>query len=172
MKKFFVIYFLVISLLMLFSCSKEKNYSTIPFIEYKGIDYNPLSSEAFLKISFQDGDGDLGLYTWQNQPPFDTGSIYHYNYYVHIFEKINGIFVPFKIFNNITQQYDTIVFKYRIPYIEPVSMNRSIKGEFHTKMDLGLMLPFLHSDTLKFEMYIYDRKLHKSNLASSPELLF
>ncbi len=172
MKKSLIILLLITSTIVIFSCNKEKNFSEIPFIEFKGLEYNLSSGASILKISFQDGDGDIGLYSWQNQPPFDTNSIFHYNYYVHVFEKINGVFQPLKIFNNITQQYDTIIFKYRIPYIEPVSANGSVKGEFHTKMDLGLMKPFIHSDTLKFEMYIYDRKLHKSNLATTPELLF
>lgn len=154
------------------SCNKEKNYPEIPYIEYKSFAYNPSNGEGYLNIGFQDGDGDIGLYSWQNDPPFDTGSIYHYNYYINVFEKINGFYTPLKIFNNNTQQYDTIVFKYRIPYIEPISANGSVKGEFHTKIDLGLMIPFLHSDTVKFDMYIYDRKLHKSNVASTPDLLF
>ncbi len=156
----------------LFSCKKEKEYPVTPVIEYKEFLYNPVSQEGQFVFKFTDGDGDIGLKQSDIYFPFDTSSIYYNNLFIHIYEKINGVFQPFYIFNSITQKNDTIVFKYRIPYIEPVSANGSLKGELETKMDIFLMLPFLHSDTLQFEAYIYDRQLHKSNIIRSTDILF
>ncbi len=164
--------FLIFAIGLLFSCSKEKNYPVEPIIEYKEFIYNYNTQKASLVISFTDGDGDIGLRSDQIYPPFDSTSIYHYNYYIYIYEKINGNFIPFVVFNPSTQQNDTIIFKYRIPYIEPVSANGSLKGEFSTRLDIDLMLPYLHSDTVKFDAYIYDRKLHKSNTISTAEIVF
>ncbi len=169
-KLYFIL--VIITIFGIFSCSKEKEYPIEPVIEYKNYINDITNQKAYLVIGFTDGDGDIGLYSDQIYPPFDSTSIYHYNLYINIFEKIGGQFKPFVVFNQNTQQNDTIVFKYRIPFIEPVSANGSVKGEFTTKLDVDLMQPYLHSDTVKFEIYIYDRKLHKSNVVTSSELYF
>ncbi|MFZ4741225.1 MAG: hypothetical protein ACOYLE_08680 [Bacteroidales bacterium] len=168
------IYFFVILVLatLLFSCKKEKEYPVVPAIEYKEFLYNTITQEGDFVFKFTDGDGDIGLKQSDNYPPFDTTSYYYNNFYIHIYERINGKYLPFVFFNSITQQNDTIIFKYRIPYIEPVSANGSLKGELKTKIGVGLMLPYLHSDTLQFEAYIYDRKLHKSNIIRTPDIIF
>jgi hypothetical protein len=166
------IFLILITTSGIFSCSKEKEYPIIPVIEYKSFLYDYSSQKGNMVIGFTDGDGDIGLYSNQIYPPFDTTSIYHYNFYINIQEKINGSFIPLVIFNQITQQNDTVTFKYRIPYIEPVSANGSLKGEFSTKLDIDLMLPYLNSDTIRFETYIYDRKLNKSNTIVSSEIIF
>lgn len=166
------IFLLLIVIIGIFSCSKEKEYPILPVIEYKSFFYDNITQKGNMVIGFTDGDGDIGLYSNQIYPPYDTTSIYHYNFYINIQEKINGSFVPFVIFNQITQQYDTVTFKYRIPYIEPVSANGSLKGELSTKLDIDLMLPFLNSDTIRFEAYIFDRKLNKSNIIVSSEIIF
>jgi len=168
------IYFFVVLLvtMMLFSCKKEKEYPVIPVIEYKEFLYDTGSQQGFFVFKFTDGDGDIGLRQSDIYPPFDTSSYYYNNFYIHIYERMNGNYLPLTLFNSTTQTYDTIVFKYRIPYIEPVSANGSLKGELQTNIDISLMLPYLHSDTLQFEAYIYDRKLHKSNNIRTPDIIF
>jgi hypothetical protein len=167
---FFVI---LIVFVMLFSCKKEQEYPVIPAIEYKEFLHNPTSQEAYFVFKFTDGDGDIGLKQSDIYPPFDTSSFYYNNFYIHIYEKINGSYKPFVLFNTITQQNDTIIYPYRIPYIEPISANGSLKGELKTKIDdIGMMLLFLHSDTVQFEAYIFDRKLHKSNVIRTPDIIF
>ena len=158
------IFAVLIVFLMLFSCKKEKEYPVIPTIEYKEFLYTPSSSDGFFVFKFTDGDGDIGLQQSDNYPPFDTSSFFYNNFYIHIYEKVNGNYQPFTIFNTTTQQNDTIVFPYRIPYIEPISANGSLKGELETKIDVGLMRPYLQSDTVQFKAYIIDRTLHKSNI--------
>lgn len=159
-------------LMVLFSCTKEKEYPIIPAIEYKEFLYNSGLQQGYFVFKFTDGDGDIGLKQSDNYPPFDTASYYYNNFYLHIYERINGKYVPLIVFNPTTQQNDTIVFPYRIPYIEPVSANGSLKGELQTKIDVGLMLPYLHTDTIQFEAYIFDRKLHKSNVIRTSDIIF
>ena len=168
------IYFfgILMVIILLFSCKKEKEYPVVPVIEYKEFLYDRSTQQGSFVFKFTDGDGDIGLSQTDTQPPFDTASFYYNNFFIHIYERINGIYQPFVIFNNITQQNDTIVFKYRIPYITPVSANGSLKGELETKMDVGLMLPFLHSDSVQFEAFIFDRQLHKSNVIRTPDIIF
>ncbi|MFZ4414636.1 MAG: hypothetical protein ACOYOV_16250 [Bacteroidales bacterium] len=163
---------LLMFILFLFSCKKEKVYPVIPVIEYKEFLYNPGLQEGSFVFKFTDGDGDIGLRQSDTYPPFDTNSIYYNNFYIHIYEKVNDTFQPLTIFNLATQKNDTFVFKYRIPYIDPVSANGSLKGELETRLNIGLMLPFLHSDTLQFEAYLFDRQLHKSNVIRTPDIRF
>ncbi len=166
---FFVV---LIVFVMLFSCKKEKEYPVIPAIEYKEFLYTPSSSDGYFVFKFTDGDGDIGLKQSDIYPPFDTSSIYYYNFYVYVYEKINGNYYPLTVFNTTTQQNDTIPpSPYRIPYIEPISANGSLKGELETKINMDLMLPHLHSNILQFEAYIFDRQLHKSNVIRTPDII-
>jgi len=162
----------VLYLFVLFSCKKEEDYPVIPAIEYKAFLYDAAQQQGYFIFKFTDGDGDIGLQQYHTYPPFDTASYYYNNFFIHVYERINGVYQPFIIFNTTTQQNDTIVFKYRIPYIEPVSANGSLKGELQTNLDIGLMLPYLHTDTIQFEAYIFDRKLHKSNTIRTADIIF
>ena len=157
---------------LLFSCKKEKDYPVIPAIEYKEFLYNPVLQEGNFVIKFTDGDGDIGLKQSDTFPPFDATSYYYNNFCLYIYERINGTYQYLTVFNTTTQQNDIKFFPYRIPYIEPVSANGSLKGELKTEINIGLMLPFLHSDTLQFEAYIFDRQLHKSNTIRTPDIIF
>lgn len=157
---------------MLFSCKKEQEYPVIPVIEYKEFLYTPSSSYGYFVFKFTDGDGDIGLRQTDKYPPYDPESYYYNNFHICIYERINGNYQPLTVFNDSTQKNDTISFPYRIPYIEPISANGSLKGELETKIDVGLMLPYLHSDTLQFEAFLFDRKLHKSNVIRTPDIIF
>ncbi|MCX6232841.1 MAG: hypothetical protein NTZ33_15020 [Bacteroidetes bacterium] len=166
---FFVV---VLVILSFFSCKKEQDYPIIPTIEYKEFLYDNSQQQGFFIFKFTDGDGDIGLKQNDTYPPYDTSSYYYNNFFIHVYERINGVYKPFVLFNPTTQQNDTIVFKYRIPYITPVSINGSLKGELQTQIDVGLMLPYLHSDTIQFEAFIFDRQLHKSNIIRTPDIRF
>jgi len=86
--KFRIVVFFVLPLAvcftMLFSCMKKESYSVIPQIAFAGyyniFDTTKIAKRGVLTISFQDGDGDIGLNSWDLEPPFDTASIYYYNY--------------------------------------------------------------------------------------------
>jgi hypothetical protein len=65
-----------IIVLLSLSCIKEEEYPIIPEIEFENfvLLYNPLSGNierGVLKISFKDGDGDIGLYQTDTAPPYD-----------------------------------------------------------------------------------------------------
>jgi hypothetical protein len=167
--KYFAI---VLCLIVLFSCKKEESYPVIPSIVYKEFIYDAAQQEGYFVFKFTDGDGDIGLHQYDTYPPFDTTSYFYNNFFIHVYERINGVYKPFILFNTTTQQNDTIIFKYRIPYIDPVSSNGSLKGELQTKLDIGLMLPYLHTDSILFEAYIFDRQLHRSNTIRSTDIVF
>ena len=154
---------ITISFILMTSCMKKESFSIIPqigFVSYYNVfDTGHIAKRGILTISFQDGDGDIGLYSWDTSPPFDTGSIYYYNYYIDYYEKRNGIFVK-----------DTlpIPFNTRIPYLTPDDPNKNIKGIIVDTLSLN---PWPVYDTIQFSMYIYDRALHKSNVITTPQIV-
>jgi hypothetical protein len=156
--------FLGFVMIMLPSCMKKESYSEIPEIAYQDygnmfIDTTGIAKKGVLTISFRDGDGDIGLNSWDTYPPYDTGSIYYYNYYIDYYEKRNGSFVKVDL---------TVPLRYRIPYLTPDDPNKAIKGIIVDTIPLN---PLPVYDTIQFSMYIYDRALHKSNVVFTPEIV-
>lgn len=150
--------------LTLISCLKKESISIIPQISYQSIalqyDSALYPSRGFLTLSFQDGDGDIGLFPDQNNPPFNEGSIYHYNFYVEYFEKRDGHFYQLDLGDPGMNG--------RIPYLTPDDPNKAIKGII---VDTLPMPAKPQHDTIKLRFYIYDRSLHKSNIDSTPPII-
>jgi hypothetical protein len=149
--------------LLLSSCMKKEVYPDIPEIAFQGFttqfDTGLYAKRGFLTISFKDGNGDIGLRPNQTEPPFDTGSIYYYNYIIDYYEKQNGTFVKVELDPS---------FNARIPYLTPDDPNKAIKGIIVDTLTLNPMPLF---DTVKFKFYIYDRALNKSNVDSTPPII-
>jgi hypothetical protein len=149
---------------MIFSgCMKKQNFSDTPLISFTGmellVDTAGVVRTGILTISYQDGNGDIGLSAADTFPPYQKGGQYYYNYVITYFEKQNGVF----------QQVDlTIPFSLRIPVLTPNDPNKPIQG--YITDSISLYPPPLH-DTIKFEAYIYDRALNKSNTITTPEIV-
>ncbi len=162
MKK--TIFFLTL-LILLSSCEREEQFSEIPAIQYQSIvkenDGTGVDNKAKLTFTFQDGDGDIGLDNTSHDmhPPYDSTSIYYYNFYLDYFEKIDGEFVKIDL---PTEQ------NARIPRLSDVTPE-SIEGTID--IDLLINNPLSTNDTIKFDFYIYDRALNKSNVESTPPII-
>lgn len=157
---------LAILLLAIFSCKKPESYSEIPEISFKDIrienTYDTLDNQikrVFLTFYVIDGDGDIGLDTSEHYPPYDTSSVYYHNLFINEFEKIDGIYEPIDL---------TVPLFYRIPNIVQKGKNKTLKADVIIKLDYTL--PSLY-DTIKYEFFIYDRALHKSNTVSTPDII-
>ena len=148
---------------MLSSCMKKESFSNIPEIAFAGyynlFDTTKIAKRGVLTISFQDGDGDIGLNPWDDYPPFDTSSVYYYNYYIDYYEKRNGSFVKVEL---------NIPLRYRIPDLTPDDPNKAIKGIIVDTIPLN---PAPVYDTIQFSLFIYDRALNKSNVIFTPEIV-
>jgi hypothetical protein len=154
---------LISGMLLLSSCMKKEVYPDVPEIAFQGFitqfDTGMYAKRGFLTISFKDGNGDIGLRPNQKEPPFDTGSIYYYNYIIDYYEKQNGNFVKVVL----DPPYNA-----RIPYLTPDDPNKAIKGII---VDTLILNPMPVYDTVKFKFFIYDRALHKSNVDSTPPII-
>ena len=118
-----------------------------------------------MKMSFTDGDGDIGYY--QDRPNDsifdDSTSEYFYNFKIILQVYKNGVWV------DSTSNGDTINPRYynvswRIPYLTPDGQNKTLKGDLEQTNEL----PSPFNDTLRFKTFIYDRMLHKSNEVFTP----
>tara|TARA_Y100001972_G_scaffold129147_2_gene194539 strand:- start:6122 stop:6862 length:741 start_codon:yes stop_codon:yes gene_type:complete len=71
--KYMVRYFLVIiTIPVILSCYRETDISDIPYIEFRSLEFVPGSSFDSLVLSFyfEDGDGNVGLFSRETFPPF------------------------------------------------------------------------------------------------------
>ncbi|GAB4318974.1 MAG: hypothetical protein Kow00127_11080 [Bacteroidales bacterium] len=153
----------LIPVLLLFSCSTEEVYPVIPEISFEEfvLLYNPqsgINERGVLKISFKDGDGDIGLYQNETEPPYD------YNLFIRYFEIQNGDTTEVLLIDPVSG--DTANFNARIPLLTPEGHNKSIKGEIEDT--LFVYNPLSQFDTIMFSVYLVDRMLHQSNTIYTP----
>jgi hypothetical protein len=156
-------------LLISFSCKKEVTYPIIPHIDLisfeKIADSSGIDQQGIIGLSFTDGDGDIGLTSTQN-----TGN-YLYDLFIKYFEKKNGKFEEIILTtpNQVTGKPDTLTFNGRIPNLTPQGNNKAIKGEIYDTLYINN--PASTYDTIRYEIYIEDRALHKSNVVTTPDII-
>lgn len=165
MLKKIVTYAIVASVLLTVSigCLREETYPVIPEIKFEDFilllnTQTGTIQRGVLKISFKDGDGDIGL----NQN--DTAAPYDYNLIIDYFEIQNQDTVQIYLVDPITG--DTSTFNARIPVLTPKGSDKSIKGEIEDT--LFIYDPTSDYDTIMFRVYLLDRALHRSNIIQTP----
>jgi hypothetical protein len=163
---------MLISFLFIMACEKPKSFSTTPEIAFKSfsivdsIDKNdPPNSKKMMVLTFKviDGDGDIGIFDYNSG---DSSNIYpgfedlgNTDLFTTLYEKVNGVFqeVPVANQNN-----------FSIPYTEPVGQDKTLVADIQVKWNI--FFAYYNYDTIKYSFYIYDRKLHKSNIVETPEI--
>lgn len=149
---------------LLQNCRKPEEFPPVPHIEFVSFTKIPtangIDNKGLLTIFFTDGDGDMGLSESDTLSPFDPESEFHYNFFIHYFEKKNGTFekidLPFTLNS-------------RIPILNTSKNNRPLKGEIEIELFINNILsPY---DTIRFECQICDRALNKSNIITTPEIV-
>ena len=158
------------------SCTEDtepEEFSIIPEIGFKEYtvykDANGRDTSISLTITFQDGDGDLGLNQGDTFPPFDRDSKYHSCMYIYYYEFVDSQFVEVRPEVGGVPVGDTIRYPYRFVRLTPNTPNKALKGEI--TWNYGLITP-IKSNRIKFKIYIYDRALHKSNEVESPDFYY
>ena len=151
------------------SCQKPVEYPIEPKIAYEGFTYlmnadSTFSGEGVISFSYTDGDGDLGLDDADTLPPFGFHDAHYYNMMVDYLKCVNGEFVktPLLSWNAQTQSYDTVSFNARFKRLRDSEEPKAISGTMEYK--LTVQNPFSPEDTVKFEIRIFDRALHESNV--------
>ena len=151
-----IILFIVL-LTLFFSCKKREEFSHIPYLEFTKYEIKDsvdalgnITKLCELHLFFTDGDGDIGLFEEDTIAPFD------YNLFVNYFEMKK---------NSLQQIIDTLRPPYhiRIPDLMPTGQNKSLKVDLKYDVDVT----YRNSDTIKFELKLFDRALNESEWVSS-----
>lgn len=159
------IFILLTVSIITFSCLETEPVSPIPaikFVSFKlaygsGIDQNDTVIVGKLEFEFIDGDADLGVYEEDSS----------FNLFLTPFEKIDSLY--YKIDSGANYQQ---VNKFRIPHdpkMDRVGQNKTINGVIRFDITY-IVTPEI--DTLKYEFYISDRALNKSNVESTSDFSF
>lgn len=158
---------LVIVMIGLFfpSCIKEENYPDIPEIGFKSFQLVYANDSAIypvkgiLAITFQDGNGDIGLKPRDTLPPYNKEGDYYYNYVIRYFEKRD---------TGYTEVILDPPYSARLPVLNQGYEGKPIKGFI---VDTLAMDPSPDYDTIRFELFIYDKALNKSNVVTTPGIV-
>jgi len=167
---------LILILILIFgspSCKKKESFPDIPVIDFLGMQkiYNPslnIYDRGILKISYKDGNGDIGLSQGDTFAPYNPGSRYYYNLIINYYELQNGVLtlVPIVVYNPQTEKFDTLSLSARVPVLTPSGRNKAIQG---TITDTIYIYNFNSSfDTIGFDVTLVDRALNESNTVSTP----
>lgn len=155
-------------------CIRPEEYPDEPYLEFRRQQIVWAASsgdrDSVEKLDctfyFQDGDGDIGLHPQDTIPPY-VGE-YKYNLYVGLYErKDDTTLLPVLDFEG-----DTLVYRNRIQYIEPVNSSGSLRGEITWTMDdFSFVKEVEKGKQVQLSFYIYDRALNKSNVIFTPPIL-
>lgn len=160
MKKLCAVVFLLI---LLSSCNREDPFPKEPSIAFVSFEKTAtttgIDNGGNLTFSFQDGDGNIGLDATDLESPFDTSSVYYYNFFCTYYEKQNGEFVEIEL---------PLSLNARIPRLSEEE-EESIEGTI--TLPLAINNPLSSFDTIRFDFYIVDRALNHSNIVTTPEII-
>ncbi len=168
--------FIATILLSVGSCKKLEEYPVEPQIEYHDFvllinQQTGISEKGILMISYQDGDGDIGLDQGDTLFPYHPQGDYYYNLIITYYEQQFGEFVevPLVSWNSNTQEYDTLTFSARIPPLIDKDQEKAIKGII--EYELFIYNPLSDFDTIQFKAKLIDRALNMSNEITTPPII-
>lgn len=161
-----------LSLVAMPSCIKKPSYPSEPVIEYKNfLRYgNPADPDSVdLVLSFTDNEGDIGLDPSDTFGVFKKGNLYM----IYLYDSAHiGNFIPFDDSLGLGQQFDTFKLYYRVPPLLPAGdPSEPMKGLIYARQSKKTGFSVVH-DTIKYEVFLYDKALHKSNVIRTPVIIF
>ena len=149
----------IVLLTLFFACKKRESFSDIPYLEFSHYELKDsvdalgnITKLCELHIYFTDGDGDIGLFNDDTIAPYD------YNLFVNYFEMHNDSLKQI----NVNPPYHI-----RMPNLTPTGQNKSLKVD--VKYDVNVT--YRNSDSIKFELKLFDRTLNESEWVSSPLII-
>ena len=160
--KFFLLSSIIYLITAVSSCKEAITFPDQPIITSNTFRVlngsNGLDSALVLDFGFTDGDADIGLGQRDTVAPFDI------NFFIEYFEKKNGLFSKVLIKDaDQNPTGDTLNYNGRIPFFNSVGGTKSVQG----RIEYLINIQFRGSDTLRFDYFIVDRKLNRSNKVSS-----
>lgn len=161
-----ILIFLALGIIF-FSCNELDKYSEIPEIEFSGytVDYEYANGEILKKnvtiqFSILDGDGDVGLLPEDTVAPYKDSLAS--NFFATIFVRKNHKWVS-------GDQLNYLPIRYRMPYMGEGTTSLLKADVF---IDFSYAAKLFPYDSIKYNFYILDRALHKSNIDSTTIIVF
>ena len=158
------LFIVLTALAFLIACRKQENFPDVPSIAFKSFAKIPngtlIDQKGNITFSFADGKGDIGLSASDTLAPFNPGSPYYYNFFIHYFERQKGIW---------TEVIPPLPFNARIPIVNPSGKEMPLTGDI--QMEIYINNQASAYDTIRFDLYILDRGLNKSNTITTPEII-
>ena len=96
---------------------------------------------------------------------------FHNNIFVTFFLKKNGEYEEFDFLALFAPQCNPIGFDGRYPLLNDPDRDRPLEGKLKYTMKSAAWELTFRLDTLKLEVYIYDRALNKSNTITTPDFV-
>ena len=156
--------------LLITACLDKETFSDIPEIGFE--DIKPEGTSVIVKISFTDGDGDLGLKDSENFFPYGDCDPFNKNLIVDPYFLQDKVWVSGRYVVESDcpdREYDTLGFDQRIKYLVPDGADKTLQGDiFVTLNDVLLTIP---DDTVKFRITLIDRALNHSNEIETPAII-
>ncbi len=160
------------------ACFKPPTYPDVPSIAFESIKNVPNngSDSIYISITWQDGDGDLGLSTTDDQPPFQAkeangaANPFYNNFFINISKRVNGRYVPVRFTE------PTFTLNGRYPRLNEARKS-AIEGTLQYTFLYLYVFPdatiprISRNDTIKFDVQIVDRALNKSNIVETSEII-
>ncbi|RAK69554.1 hypothetical protein [Hymenobacter edaphi] len=161
--------------LAVLACEPAPTYPNEPSIEFKSIraerEDKPSPetdvNRIFVTLNYKDGDGDLGLSDDDKKvAPFNAPP-YNFNYYATMY-----------VYNTTNRQFERdLSFNGAFGRMLAVdAKSQPIRGELTYEVNNGNGFPINYpqyrpGNKVKFEIYVYDRAQHKSNVLTTEELV-
>jgi len=150
----------------LWSCERAQSYSEIPEIRFKSLIFDSVytalevfEKKAFLTFSFIDGDGDIGVRSFD----YDSVSKIHYIWHKKLPDKTYEPF-QFPLTGTIA---DSTAIPYNSVMNKDEAQNKTLKGSIEIALDAPQRPQDV--DTMRIEFYIFDRERNKSNVDYTPD---
>jgi len=148
---------MALSVILLWSCDKDKNYPNEPFLEFKSYEEIPGDS-LNMTCTFRDGDGDIGSAFIDAQNGFvcpgasDVSQGYQ--------EMIDGEWVD--------REVDA---DFCILSLTPQGQDKTLEGEVQMNFPNPILTSTLTGDTVRYSVVLRDRAGNVSNVVWGPMLV-
>jgi hypothetical protein len=146
----------------------NSNAPKLELVQQQEVYSNNLQYDSliFFQLFYEDEDGDIGLGDADTSGEFAFGAPYFYTFFCHLYALKNDTWIEVPNPFDPTQR---IQFHERFPNLTPTGTDKRLSGE------LELFIPArpngVELDTIRFEMQLFDRALHKSNICYSKEFI-
>lgn len=154
------LFFLLLMASVFFGCQKIQEFPDTPAIAFLDFPMYGKDSAKFI-FSFTDGDGDIGLADKDTIAPYDSKGQNYYNLFLTYYEKENGTFKEIPM---------NPPFYYRVPVITPEGRDKSLQGKIQVTLAPLFYNPFTKNKAFRYDAYLVDRALNKSNVISTGEI--